>query len=177
MARLPQPGSDKGTWGDILNDYLAQTHDADGTLKANIVTSAQLADNSVTVAAIADGSITETQLSGGVQTKLNAVSGVSSVAGRTGVVALTKADVGLSLVDNTSDANKPVSTTQQTALDLKAPLASTAQFVIKLGGTWGARPTADANILVIWVGLDPSPSIVTSGTGGMYNNDIRIIPS
>lgn len=31
----------------------------------------------------------------------------------------TKSDVGLSNVDNTSDANKPVSTAQQTALDLK----------------------------------------------------------
>lgn len=33
---------------------------------------------------------------------------------------VTKADVGLSNVSNTSDANKPVSTAQQTALDLKA---------------------------------------------------------
>jgi hypothetical protein len=33
--------------------------------------------------------------------------------------ALTKSDVGLSNVDNTSDANKPVSTAQQTALNAK----------------------------------------------------------
>jgi hypothetical protein len=39
-------------------------------------------------------------------------------------LALVKADVGLGNVDNTSDANKPVSTAQQTALDLKANLAS-----------------------------------------------------
>jgi len=39
-------------------------------------------------------------------------------------LALAKADVGLSNVDNTSDANKPVSTAQQTALNLKANLAS-----------------------------------------------------
>lgn len=38
--------------------------------------------------------------------------------------ALTKASVGLANVDNTSDANKPVSTAQQTALNLKANLAS-----------------------------------------------------
>jgi hypothetical protein len=49
---------------------------------------------------------------------------VQSVAGKTGVVTLNKNDVGLNNVDNTSDANKPVSTAQQTALDLKAPLAS-----------------------------------------------------
>ncbi len=37
---------------------------------------------------------------------------------------LAKGDVGLGNVDNTSDANKPVSTAQQTALDLKSNLAS-----------------------------------------------------
>ena len=37
---------------------------------------------------------------------------------------ITKSDVGLANVDNTTDANKPVSTATQTALDAKAPLAS-----------------------------------------------------
>jgi hypothetical protein len=41
----------------------------------------------------------------------------------TAVAALTKSSVGLGNVDNTSDANKPVSTATQTALDLKANLA------------------------------------------------------
>ena len=45
---------------------------------------------------------------------------VISVNGRTGEVVLTKTDVGLSNVDNTSDVNKPVSTAQQAALDNKA---------------------------------------------------------
>lgn len=45
---------------------------------------------------------------------------VRSVAGRTGDVVLTKEDVGLDQVDNTSDLAKPVSTAQQAALDLKA---------------------------------------------------------
>ena len=33
MARLPQPGSDKGTWGNVLNEYLSEAHNGDGTLK------------------------------------------------------------------------------------------------------------------------------------------------
>jgi hypothetical protein len=49
---------------------------------------------------------------------------VDSVNGETGVVVLDKTDIGLGNVDNTSDAGKPVSTAQQTALDLKANLAS-----------------------------------------------------
>jgi hypothetical protein len=40
------------------------------------------------------------------------------------VTGVTAAMVGLGNVDNTSDANKPVSTAQATALALKAPLAS-----------------------------------------------------
>lgn len=55
-----------------------------------------------------------------------ATDAVSSVNGQTGIVVLGKADVGLSAVDNTSDAAKPVSTATQTALNLKAPLASPA---------------------------------------------------
>jgi hypothetical protein len=40
------------------------------------------------------------------------------------LLTLVKGDVGLGNVDNTTDVGKPVSTAQQTALDLKAPLAS-----------------------------------------------------
>ena len=40
--------------------------------------------------------------------------------------ATARANLGLGNVDNTSDANKPVSTAQQTALNLKAPLDSPA---------------------------------------------------
>ena len=45
---------------------------------------------------------------------------VSSVNGNTGTVVLSAADVGLGNVDNTSDADKPISTATQSALDLKA---------------------------------------------------------
>ena len=44
---------------------------------------------------------------------------VLSVAGKTGAVSLDKSDVNLGDVDNTSDANKPISTATQTALDDK----------------------------------------------------------
>ena len=64
------------------------------------------------------------------QTKLSGIStgaevnAVDSVFGRTGAVTAqsgdyTKSDVGLANVDNTSDADKPISTATQTALDAK----------------------------------------------------------
>lgn len=42
MARLPVPGSDSGAWGSILNDFLGQSLDTDGTLKAGIVSTTKL---------------------------------------------------------------------------------------------------------------------------------------
>lgn len=45
---------------------------------------------------------------------------VSSVAGRTGAVTLSKSDVGLANADNTSDLNKPISNAVSAALGTKA---------------------------------------------------------
>lgn len=67
---------------------------------------------------------------------------VTSVAGRTGDVVLTKSDVGLANVDNTSDANKPVSTATQAAINAKAndnavvKLAPGAQQIMTGDGTF-----------------------------------------
>lgn len=33
MTRLPEPGGDSGSWGAILNDFLRQSHNSDGSLK------------------------------------------------------------------------------------------------------------------------------------------------
>lgn len=58
------------------------------------------------------------------QELLTPTDAVTSVAGKVGVVTLVKADVGLGNVDNTSDADKPISTATAAALAEKAPLAS-----------------------------------------------------
>ena len=50
MARLPKPGSDQGKWGEILNDYLSQSHTDTGTLKDNTIGTNQLQTNSITTA-------------------------------------------------------------------------------------------------------------------------------
>ena len=70
----------------------------------------------------------------------------------TGTVSgITATMVGLGNVDNTSDANKPVSTATQTALDLKAPLASptftgtVAGITSTMVGLGNVDNTSDAN--------------------------------
>ena len=68
MARLPQLGGDEGTWGEVLNDFLLETHNTDGTLKPAVVTSTNLAPNAVSSSALSSNSVTSTELavSGGI---------------------------------------------------------------------------------------------------------------
>lgn len=49
MARLPIPGADDNTWGQVLNDFLAVSHASDGTLKGSAVTNAGAATDSSVV--------------------------------------------------------------------------------------------------------------------------------
>lgn len=88
MARLPQPGGDSGNWGDILNEYLSQSHKTDGSLKDDSVGSAQLRNDSITAATIVDGSISESLLASAVQSKLNAAASINwtSLSGKPSVV-------------------------------------------------------------------------------------------
>lgn len=161
MARLPVPGSDDGSWGDILNDFLFQSHTSNGQLKLGIVSEANL-----DTAAAA---------------KLNASAAVSSVNGYTGTVVLAKSDFSLGNVDNTSDANKPISTAVQTALNAKAATSSLATVatsgsyndltnkpaagtpgILTVAVTTGSetRPTATT---VLWIGGSTQPTNMATG--------------
>lgn len=78
------------------------------------------------------------------QAPVQGVKGSAESSYRTGSVDITKANIGLGNVDNTSDANKPISTAVQAALDTKQ-------------GTL----TAGANIYI-----DANNVISASGSGG-----------
>lgn len=55
-------------------------------------------------------------------------------------------------------------------------VASGATFRVLFDGEWPVRPTAREDVMVLWVGPDPSPEIVEPpSVAGMYAGDARIV--
>jgi hypothetical protein len=101
------------------------------------------------------------------------ISGKPTTLAGYGIPAVTKADVGLGSVDNTADAAKPVSTAQQTALNLKANLASptftgtvtapTFSGVLTGNATTATTATNATNASAVpWSGISSKPTTVAS---------------
>ncbi len=240
MSRLPTPGSDNGSWGDILNDYLSVAHASDGTIKPASLsaaggettsnkgaadgyapldstakvpttnlggsggTSSTFLRGDQTWAAVPAASDATTsskgiiQLAGdlagtasaptvpGLAGKQAASADLSAIAALTPAnddllqrksgawtnrtpaqvktdLDLTKTDVGLGNVDNTSDPNKPVSTAQQIALDLKVDKTTT--ITAGTGLTGGGDLSANRTLAVSYG--------TTAGTA-VQGNDSRL---
>lgn len=94
--------------------------------------------------------------------------------------SVTKSQVGLGNVDNTSDVNKPVSTAQQTALDLKANLTGAAFTGISSVNVNSVNPalkvtqTGSGNAFVVEDVASDSTSFIVDASG---NVGIGKIPS
>ncbi len=77
-ARLPIPGQDDGTWGDVLNNFLAQTHNTDGSLASNVVKTAQLQDGSVSAPKLASGAVNNASIVTGAGIDQSKIAGLTS---------------------------------------------------------------------------------------------------
>lgn len=149
MARLPQPGLDAGVWGTILNGFLLEEHNPDGTLKIRNDGTLTPQDASSTTKGVV-------QLAGDLAGNAGAPT-VPGLAAKEPTISsgttnqywrgdkswqtLNKATVGLANVDNTADANKPISAAQQAALDVK---------VSKSGDVLTGDLTFPANVSLIF---------------------------
>ena len=114
---------------------------------------------------------------------------VTSVNNKTGAVTLAKGDVGLSNVDNTSDANKPISNATQAALNDKQAKI-TASGLLKGNGSGGvsaavkgtdyAGPSVGVSVTLRASGWDANAKTQTvsvSGVAASSNGSLRIAQS
>jgi hypothetical protein len=104
--------------------------------------------------------------------------GAAGAAGAPGVGVPTGGTLG-QVLQKKSGTNydtqwvTPTATSSPTIETLPAGCTIT---VLKGTSGWPARPTSRADIIVAWKGADPSPSIISSGTGGMLDNvDYRLV--
>lgn len=97
---------------------------------------------------------------------------VTSVAGRSGDVDLTKSDVGLAQVDNTADSSKPVSTLQAALIATKAALAHThgtsdiTGLQTALDSKAGVNSPVNASQVNAGTGVIAPARLGTGSTGG-----------
>jgi len=133
-----------------VSTHGADTTDVHGIADTTLLATKTYADGKVTthnsattsVHGIADTSVlaTATTVATAKSEAIAAAGTAADTKVSTAVAALTKSSVGLANVDNTSDANKPVSTATQTALNAKLALAGgTMTGALTLSGA----PTSD----------------------------------
>jgi len=113
--------------------------------------------------------------------QIKALAPVQSVAGKTGTVTLAKGDVGLSNVDNTADADKPVSSATQTALNAKQNTLVSGTNIMTVNSTSlvGSGDVTVQETLVSGTNIKTindesilgSGNITISGGGGISDGD------
>lgn len=137
---------DAVNWGSIGGDIINQT-DLQLALagKVDVEAGKGLSTNDYTTA--------EKNKLAGIEAGAQ-VNDVDSVNGYIGAVVLSKSDVGLSNVDNTSDLNKPISTATQNALDAKQD-----DITLTTTGDNGASTLVGSTLNV--------PNYTLSGLGGV----------
>ncbi len=96
----------------------------------------------------------------GIETLTNKTLTAPVINNPTGI---TKSDVGLANVDNTSDANKPVSTATQTALDLKASTSALSSHELD---TTNIHGIADTSLLATKTYADNAASTAVAAIVG-----------
>lgn len=96
---------------------------------------------------------------------------VDSVNGQIGVVVLAKGDIGLGNVDNTSDANKPVSTAQQTAIDAKVENNLTASTTVAPSKT---QVNTALGLKVNKAGDTMTDALVITGNNGVEFAGVKV---
>ncbi|MDN5274772.1 MAG: hypothetical protein JWP06_673 [Candidatus Saccharibacteria bacterium] len=165
MSRLPIPGSDSGSWGTVLNDFLDVSHNADGSLKSSQVASAgaELTNNKgqangyapldgsskVPIANLPVGSIGNTvaagndsRITGALQSGAAAAGDLSGTYPNPTVVKLNGVTV-----TGTPANGKILTASSASAASWQAPSSNAWQFDVRTYGAVGDGTTNDTTAI------------------------------
>jgi len=175
LVSAPTIDSNPATKGYV--DSGISTHNSDTTDVHGIADTAALATTAATTSAISTSVSNHNALTANVHgiadtsalaltaTVNSGLALKANLAGPTftGTVSgITKSMVGLGSVDNTADTAKPVSTAAQTALDLKAPLASPALTGVPTAPTAAAGTSTTQVATTAFVGTAVSNLVASA---------------
>lgn len=155
--------------------YTLAYSDAGGVVEVNTATAATVTIPTAATSGLLKGNVIDVVQTGAGAVTIAAATGVT-LNMPTGATATLTRYARVRLRMTASNVWILESGTGGTSTGGTTTTAARVDWVRKSGTTWPARPTADASVMVFWVGADPSPAIVNSGTGGMLNNvDIRLV--
>ena len=184
MTRLPVPGEDSGAWGEILNEYLLESHTSNGSLKAGIV-------KQDTIAA---GAVSEFHLDIATRDKLNTPGpqgpqgiqgepGPAGAVGSSGVVVLGVSDPdpsppldGVLYVRLTGDIVDATPPTVPSGLTVATVTSNS------IGLTWSASSDDSNSTMLYQVRIDtgtpvsvtvPEYTFASLSANTMYTFDVR----
>lgn len=153
MSRLPTPGADDGTWGQVLNDFLSVEHNADGTLiqgdaiaaaTATANTALNEANDAVTAASAAytlpNGGIPKTDLAAAVQASLTTADAQDAVSLQGTAVNGSAPSDGQALIYSQSSSSWVPNTV--TTSGTVSDATTGAKGIVQLGGDLGGTATA-----------------------------------
>lgn len=107
--RLPTPGSDNNSWGDILNGFLGVSLNADGTIKSGLITTNEISSSA---------GITKAQLASTVQASLTSADTAVHTAGTETITGdktfsgqFTAAGTTIATTQAATDASTAIATT------------------------------------------------------------------
>jgi|GEM_PF-5347372 len=140
MARLPIPGADSNVWGDVLNDFLAQSHNGDGSLKPSAVSNGGAAQKANNLSDLASAATARTNLGLGSAATISATAG-GDLSGT--LPSPTVAKINGITLSGTPSTGHVLTATSASAASWAAPASTTNQSLNKgavyVPSDWGSR--------------------------------------
>lgn len=172
MAQLPTPGGDDGTWGNILNDFLEVSHDAQGNLLPGAVSAAL--PSPIPATKLGSGTASNSNFLRGDGTWAVPPSGASNATSSTPGLIQLSGDLG-----NTATSPK-VESIQGVAISGTPSAGQALVASSSSAAKWANAPVAWVNVVTAF-GADPTGTSDSTGaiqnainslstTGGRYLN-------